>query len=90
MKYSQERKPSAEFRPKQAVLAKLAPPYQRTVKDVAAEEGISPTTLYYWRQQARLNVTVHFKPSIKSVLSPDRRPNSARRSGTGLAPTTCI
>ena len=47
MKYSQERK--------QAVLAKLAPPHQRTVKDVAAEEGISAATLYHWRQQARLN-----------------------------------
>ena len=47
MKYSQERK--------QAVLAKLAPPHQRTVKDVAAEEGIAPATLYHWRQQARLN-----------------------------------
>ena len=46
MQYSQERK--------QAVLAKLAPPHQRTVKDVAAEEGISPATLYHWRQQARL------------------------------------
>ena len=46
MKYSQERK--------QTVLAKLAPPHQRTVKDVAAEEGISPATLYHWRQQARL------------------------------------
>ena len=46
MKYSQERK--------QAALAKLAPPHQRTVKDVAAEEGISPATLYHWRQQARL------------------------------------
>ena len=45
MKYSQERK--------QAVLAKLAPPRQRTVKDVAAEEGISPATLSYGRQQAR-------------------------------------
>ena len=55
MKYSQERKPSAELRPKQAVLAKLAPPHQRTVKDVAAEEGIAPATLYHWRQQARLN-----------------------------------
>ena len=54
MKYSQERKPSAEFRPKQTVLAKLAPPHQRTVKDVAAEEGISPATLYHWCQQARL------------------------------------
>ena len=53
MKYSQERKPSAELRPKQAVLSKLAPPHQRTVKDVAAEEGISPA-LYHWRQQARL------------------------------------
>ena len=37
MKYSQERKPSAELRPKQAVLAKLAPPHQWTVKDVAAD-----------------------------------------------------
>ena len=46
MKYSQERK--------QAVLARLAPPHQRTVKDVAAEEGISPATLCHWRQQARL------------------------------------
>ena len=46
MKYSQERK--------QAVLARLAPPHQRTVKDVATEEGISPATLYHWRQQARL------------------------------------
>ena len=47
MKYSQERK--------QAVLAKLAPPHQRTVKDVTAEAGISPATLYHWREQARLN-----------------------------------
>ena len=45
MKYSQERK--------QAVLAKLAPPHQRTVKDVAAEEGISPATLCHWRTLAR-------------------------------------
>ena len=47
MKYSQECK--------QAVLASLAPPHQRTVKDVAAEEGISPAILCHWRQQARLN-----------------------------------
>ena len=47
MRYSQERK--------QAVLARLAPPYKRTVKDVAAEKGISPATLYHWRQQAHLN-----------------------------------
>ena len=45
MKYSQERKPSAfgefsraaELRPKQAVLARLAPPHPRAVNDVAAE-----------------------------------------------------
>ena len=54
MKYSQECKPPAEFRLRQAVLARLAPPHQWTVKDVAAEEGISPATLYHWRQQARL------------------------------------
>ena len=36
MKYSQECKPSAELRPKQAVLAKLAPPQQWTVEDVVA------------------------------------------------------
>ena len=47
MKYSQERK--------QAVSVRLAPPHQRTVKDVAAEEGIAPATLYHWRQQACLN-----------------------------------
>ena len=46
MKYSQERK--------QAVLARLAPPHQRTIKDVTAEEDISLATLYHWRQQARL------------------------------------
>ena len=52
MKYSQERKPSAfgefsraaELRPKQAVLARLAPTHQRTVKDVAADD-ISKTNM---------------------------------------------
>ena len=34
-------------------MARLAPPHQRTLKDVAAEEGISPATLYHGRQQAR-------------------------------------
>ena len=46
MRYSQERK--------QAVLARLAPTHKRTVNEVADEEGISPATLYHWRQQARL------------------------------------
>src|SRR5690625_5652162 len=45
MKYSQERK--------QAVLDKLQAPYNRTVKELAAEEGISAATIYNWRKQAR-------------------------------------
>ena len=52
MKYSQERKPSAfvelsraaELRPKQAVLAKLAPPHQGTFKYVAADPPRLSTT----------------------------------------------
>jgi transposase-like protein len=43
--YSQERK--------EAVLAKLCPPNNRSVREVAAEEGISTATLYNWRRQAR-------------------------------------
>jgi transposase-like protein len=38
---------------KQAVLAKLCPPNNRSVPEVAAEEGISEATLYSWRRQAR-------------------------------------
>ncbi len=38
---------------KQTVLAKLCPPNDRTVREVAAEEGISEATLYTWRRQAR-------------------------------------
>ncbi len=45
MKYSKERK--------QAVLAKLSPPLNRPVAEVAAEEGICEGTLYLWRRQAR-------------------------------------
>ena len=45
MKYSQERK--------QAILDKLQAPYNRTVKELAAEEGISAATIYNWRKQAR-------------------------------------
>ncbi len=45
MKYSKERK--------QAVLAKLSPPPNRPVAEVAAEEGICEGTLYLWRRQAR-------------------------------------
>ena len=45
MKYSNERR--------QSVLAKLSPPHNRPVSEVAAEEGISEATLYGWRKQAR-------------------------------------
>ena len=45
MKYSNERR--------QAVLAKLCPPHNRSIREVAAEEGISEATLYNWRKQAR-------------------------------------
>ncbi len=45
MRYPEERK--------QAVLAKLCPPSNRSVREVAAEEGISEATLYNWRRQAR-------------------------------------
>lgn len=45
MKYPNERR--------EAVLRKLGPPNNRSVADVAAEEGISAPTIYGWRSQAR-------------------------------------
>ena len=45
MRYSEERK--------EAVLAKLLPPHNRTIAELAEEEGISTATLYAWRRQAR-------------------------------------
>lgn len=36
-----------------AVLKKLQPPYNRTVAQLAEEEGISTGTLYSWRRKAR-------------------------------------
>jgi transposase len=45
MGYSLERK--------NAVLAKLLPPHNRSVPDVAREEGISDKTLYNWRNEVR-------------------------------------
>lgn len=38
---------------KEAVLNKLLPPDNRTVSQLAKEEGISPVTVYGWRKQAR-------------------------------------
>jgi transposase-like protein len=45
VRYSEERKA--------AVLAKLMPPHNRSIQDVAREEGISVASLYLWRKQAR-------------------------------------
>ena len=45
MRYSEERK--------EAVLAKLLPPHNRTIAELAEEEVISTATLYAWRRQAR-------------------------------------
>lgn len=44
-RYSEERK--------SAVLNKLLPPHNRSVPDVAREEGISEQTLYNWRKTLR-------------------------------------
>jgi len=45
MPYSIERK--------EAVLRKMMPPHNRTIKQLAKEEGISEATLFNWRKQAR-------------------------------------
>jgi transposase-like protein len=45
VRYSEERK--------SAVMRKLLPPENRTVREVAEEEGISEVTLYNWRKKAR-------------------------------------
>jgi len=42
---------SAERR--EAVLKKMLPPENRTIKELAKEEGISEATLYIWRRRAR-------------------------------------
>jgi transposase-like protein len=38
---------------KTAVLRKLLPPNNRSVPEVAKQEGISEQTLYNWRKQAK-------------------------------------
>lgn len=44
-RYSDERR--------QAVVAKLLPPYNLSVEAVARQEGISSATIYKWRKEAR-------------------------------------
>jgi len=45
MKYSPERR--------EAVLKKMIPPGNKTIRQLAEEEGISEATLFNWRKQAR-------------------------------------
>ena len=45
MRYSPERK--------EAVVRKMMPPRNRSIKELAQEEGISEATLFNWRRQAR-------------------------------------
>ena len=45
MRYSPERK--------EAVVRKMMPPHNRSIKQLAQEEGISEATLFNWRRQAR-------------------------------------
>ena len=45
MQYSKERK--------EAVLKKMMPPHNRSIDELAREEGISEATLYIWRRKAR-------------------------------------
>jgi transposase-like protein len=45
MRYPKERK--------EAVLRKMMPPHNRTIPQLAQEEGISEATLYIWRREAR-------------------------------------
>jgi transposase-like protein len=45
MRYPDERK--------EAILKKMLPPNNKTIKELAEEEGISEATLYNWRKSAR-------------------------------------
>lgn len=45
MRYPAERK--------EAILKKMAPPMSTTIPELAEQEGITATTLYNWRKQAR-------------------------------------
>ncbi len=45
MRYSAERK--------EAVLKKMLPPNNRSIREIAEEEGISEATLYNWRKAPR-------------------------------------
>lgn len=57
---------------KQSLLAKMMPPHNRRISELADETGISQQTLYNWRQKAR----------EKGQVVPGDRKNSERWSST--------
>lgn len=63
-RYSAERK--------QAVLAKMAPPRNMTVPEVAAQEGISEASLYNWRKAARQGGAILPSNSVSTPGQCDR------------------
>lgn len=82
MKYSDERR--------EAILKKLLPPHNRTVAEVAQEEGISAATLYNWRPLALgADRWCTAPPSIwagtatSPPVPPWGRPNGSLRCGGG-------
>jgi transposase-like protein len=50
MKYSKERK--------EAILRKMLPPENKSISEIAQEEGIATSTLYNWRNASRLKGTL--------------------------------
>ena len=67
MRYSAERK--------EAVLKKRLPPNNRSIREIAEEEGISEATLYNWRKAARAS-TRSIRSSCKAGCMAPRRPAS--------------
>ncbi len=57
MRYSAERK--------EAVLRKMLPPNNRSIREIAAEEGVSEATLYNWRNAARAVFVKVVSPFLK-------------------------
>lgn len=74
MRYPAERK--------EAILRKMAPPMSMTIPELAEQEGITATTLYNWRKQARARgqvFVITFHPA-RSVDQPGEVPD---RPGDG-------
>ena len=65
IRYSEERKSS--------VLKKLLPPHNRSVPEVAKEEGISDQSLYNWLKQAKSKGLVVPGKKINQTIGLQRR-----------------